>query len=192
MTGGSSPERAYALAAGLRRDWRDVELWWSDERCVPPEHEWSNFGLVRRTLLDRVQSGAVHRIAGELGASRAAAEYDAELEGVVPSLVLLGLGADGHVASLFPNAPGLRERKRRAIPAEAELEPLVERVSLTIPVLESTPLLVFLVTGESKAEAVARAFAGPASEAVPGSLVRSLAGRTLVLLDPPAAGSLGI
>ena len=194
LTGGTTPARAYELAAGLRDDWSEVELWWGDERCVPPEHEWSNYGLVRRTLLDHVarQPAAVHRIEGEQGAERAAEAYDEELRGVVPDLTLLGLGPDGHVASLYPFAPGLAERDRRAIAAEAQLDPYVERVTLTVPVLESAPRVVFLVAGESKAEAVARAFGSPPSAAIPGSLVRSRTGETIVLLDPPAARRLGI
>ena len=161
---------------------------------MPPEHEWSNYGLARRTLLDRTQRGpaAVHRIEGEFGAERAAASYDEELRGVVPDLTLLGLGPDGHVASLYPYAPGLAERSRLAIAAEAQLDPFVERVTATIPVLESAPLVVFLVAGEEKAQAVARAFGAPASEAVPGSLVRSRSGETVVLLDPAAARGLGV
>ncbi len=194
LTGGTTPARAYELSAELRDDWGGVELWWGDERCVPPEHEWSNYGLSRRALLDRVRTppAAVHRIAGELGAERAAELYDDELRGVVPDLTLLGLGPDGHVASLYPYAPGLAERKRRAIAAEAQLEPYVERVTMTIPVLESAPLVVFLLAGESKAEAVARAFGAPPSDAVPGSLVRSRNGETIVLLDAAAARGLGV
>jgi 6-phosphogluconolactonase len=193
LTGGTTPGRAYELAAELRDDWSGVELWWGDERCVPPEHEWSNYGLARRALLDRIgeQPRAVHRIEGELGA-QAAERYDDEARALAPQLTLLGLGPDGHVASLYPNAPGLAERERRAIAAEAQLEPFVDRVTLTIPVLESAPSLVFLVAGESKAEAVARAFGSGPSEAVPGSLVRSATGSTIVLLDPAAARLLGI
>ena len=186
--------RAYELAATLREDWSDVELWWGDERCVPPEHEWSNYGLARGALLDRVRTSprALHRIEGELGAERAAEAYDEELRGIVPDLTLLGLGTDGHVASLYPYAPGLAERVRRAIPAEAQLDPFVERVTLTIPVLGAAQLVVFLVAGDSKAEAVARAFGAPPSDAVPGSLVRSRNGDTIVLLDSAAARGLGI
>ena len=194
LTGGTTPGRAYELAAELRDDWSGVELWWGDDRCVPPEHEWSNYGLARRTLLERVrtQPSVVHRIQGELGAAPAADLYDEELRGVVPDVTLLGLGPDGHVASLYPHAPGLAERERRAIAAEARLEPYVERVTMTIPVLESAALVVFLLEGEAKAAAAARAFGAPASEAIPGSLVRSRHGETIVLLDPPAARDLGI
>ena len=194
LTGGTTPARAYELAAELRPDWSDTELWWGDDRCVPPDHEWSNYGLAKRTLLDRVavQPAVVHRIRGELGAERAADEYDLELEDVTLDLVLLGMGPDGHVASLYPHAPGLAERERRAIPAEAKLEPLVDRVTMTIPVLESAPLVLFFVAGAERADAVRRAFAAPPSEATPASLVRSKNGETVVILDPAAAQKLQI
>ena len=194
LTGGTTPERAYELAAERRPDWSSVELWWGDDRCVPPDHEWSNYGMAKRALLDRIATppAAVHRIAGELGAEQAADEYDAELEGVVPDLVLLGLGSDGHTASLYPNAPGLAERRRRAIAAEAQLEPFVERVTMTIPVFESAPLVVFLVEGDDKADAVRRTFGEPPSEATPASLIRSKKGRTVAILDPAAAQELAI
>jgi 6-phosphogluconolactonase len=189
LTGGRTPVRAYELAAELRPDWSDAELWWGDERCVPPDDERSNFGLAKRALLDRLETPprAVHRIRGEEGAERAATAYDEELRGVALDFVLLGIGPDGHTASLFPHAPTLRERERRAVPAEAKLEPFVDRVTMTIPVLESAPLVVFVVAGKEKAEAVARAFVGPPDEATPASLVRSKNGRTVAILDPEAA-----
>ena len=194
LTGGTTPTRAYELAAELRPDWSSTELWWGDDRCVPPEHEWSNYGLAKRTLLDRiaVQPAAVHRIQGEVGAERAADEYDRELEGVTLDLVLLGMGSDGHVASLYPHSAGLAERERRAIPAEAKLEPLVDRVTMTIPVLESASLVLYFVAGAERAEPARRAFSEPPSEATPASLVRSRNGETVVILDPAAAQELRI
>jgi 6-phosphogluconolactonase len=194
LTGGTTPARAYELAAELRPDWSATELWWGDDRCVPPAHDWSNYGLAKRTLLDRiaVQPATVHRIQGELGAERAADEYDRELDGVTLDLVLLGMGSDGHIASLYPHAPGLAERERRAIPAEAKLEPLVDRVTMTIPVFESAPLVLFFVAGAERADAVRRAFADAPSEATPASLVRSKNGETVVILDPEAAQELRI
>jgi 6-phosphogluconolactonase len=189
LTGGRTPERAYELAAQLRPDWGETEVWWGDERCVPPDDERSNYGLAKRALLDRLETPprAVHRIRGEDGAERAADAYDEELRGVALELVLLGIGPDGHTASLFPHAPTLRERERRAVPAEARLEPFVDRVTMTIPTLESAPLVVFLVAGTDKADAVARAFAGPPDEGTPASLVRSRNGRTVAILDREAA-----
>jgi 6-phosphogluconolactonase len=194
LTGGTTPGRAYELAAGLRPDWSSTEVWWGDERCVPPDHEWSNYGMAKRTLLDRLATppAAIHRIRGELGAERSADQYDRELEGISLDFVLLGLGPDGHAASLYPFSPSLAERERRAIPAEAKLEPLVDRVTMTIPVLESASLVVFFVAGAERADAVRRAFAEPPSEATPASLIRSKNGETVVILDPAAAQELVI
>jgi 6-phosphogluconolactonase len=193
LTGGTSPGRAYELAAGREPDWSGASLWWGDDRCVPPDDERSNFRLARETLLDQLgaQPRKLQRIRGELGAEEAADEYDRLLDGARLDFVLLGLGPDGHAASLFPNQPTLDERERRAIPAEAKLEPFVDRVTMTVPVLSSAPAVVFIVSGEEKAEAVERAFAQPPSPAAPASLIRSAAGRTTVVADDAACARLG-
>jgi 6-phosphogluconolactonase len=189
LTGGATPGRAYELAAERRRDWADVELWWGDERCVPPEDERSNYRLAREALLDRVDSwGAVHRIRGELGPDTAADDYDAALRGRGLDLLLLGVGPDGHTASLFPNAPSLDARERLAVAAPAALEPFVDRVTLTLPAIASAELVVFLATGGAKSDAVARAFAEPPSPATPASLARGR--QTIAVLDPAAAARL--
>ncbi len=189
LTGGSTPGRAYELAAELEPDWGGAGVWWGDERCVGPEHDDSNYALARKTLLDNLDAPprAVHRIRGEDEPDAAAADYAQEVDGVVFDLLLLGLGPDGHVASLFPHAPGLQETERLAIAAEPKLEPFVERVTLTPPALEAARKIVFLVTGESKAAATALAFAGEPSPAVPGSLVRARGGSTLAVVDEAAA-----
>jgi 6-phosphogluconolactonase len=191
LCGGSSPRRAYELAASIEPDWGQAALWWGDERCVPPEDPRSNFLLARETLLSRLAGQpTVNRIRGELGAEAAADEYDRALEGVSLDLVLLGLGPDGHTASLFPNARTLRERTRRAVAAEPDLDPKVPRVTLTIPTLSAAPQIVFLVTGADKSEAAARAFSGEPDTSTPASLVRSVAGSTVVILDAAAASGL--
>jgi 6-phosphogluconolactonase len=189
LTGGSTPRRAYELAAELAPDWSRASVWWGDERCVPPEDERSNFRLARETLLVRLAEAprAVHRIQGELEPERAAGAYERELEPVTLDLVLLGLGSDGHVASLFPNAPSLEEREHLVVAAPAQLEPFVDRVTLTLPALCAGRQVVFIVTEEEKADAVERAFAGPADAGTPASLVRSNEGRTLAVLDRAAA-----
>ena len=192
LSGGSTPRRAYELAAALEPDWSRARLWWGDERCVPPDHEWSNFRLAREALLDRVgrPPAAVHRIRGELGGEEAARAYDAELREAGPlDVVLLGVGTDGHVASLFPNAPALDERERLAVSADAALEPFVERVTLTIPALVAARDVVFLATGPGKADAVARTVA-PADPATPASLLRARAGTTRLVADRAAAARL--
>jgi 6-phosphogluconolactonase len=156
---------------------------------VPPDDERSNYLLVKRTLLDRIelQPAEVNRIRGELGGEAAASEYDGKLEGVTLGLALQGLGADGHTASLFPRSPALEERERRAVAAPHED---VERVTMTLPVLSAADQVVFLVVGEGKANAVAKAFSGPPDTATPGSLLRSTKGKTIVLLDRAAAARL--
>jgi 6-phosphogluconolactonase len=182
LTGGASVERAYREAAKREPDWSKVDLWWGDERCVPPDHKESNYGLAKRALLDRIDGAprSVHRIKGELGKERGAAEYADEIA---------GMGPDGHVASLFPNAPTLRQRKP-ALPAEAGLEPFVDRVTLSLPKLQSAREVLFLFAGESKADAAARAFAAEPGPDTPASLVRAREGRTAAILDRAAAAKL--
>ena len=191
LTGGMTPEQAYEEAAKREPDWSRTVIWWSDERCVPPDDELSNYALAKRTLLDRLERDprAVHRIKGELGKEEAAADYERELGDTVFDLELLGLGKDGHVASLFPNAPTLRER-RRVLPAEPGLEPFVDRVTLSIPALNSARAIVFAVSGADKAEAARRAFASEPSPDTPASLVRSRTGATTAILDRAAAAKL--
>jgi 6-phosphogluconolactonase len=190
LAGGRTVGAAYRSAAGLAPDWSSVDVWWGDERTVPPDDERSNFRLTRETLLDllEVAPRAVHRVEGELGAEEAARRYDAALEGVTLDLALNGIGADGHTASLFPHSPPLDEAERRAVAAEPKLEPFVPRVTLTPPVFAATSVLVYLVTGLAKADAVRRAFVEEPSPATPASLVRGR--RTVALLDRGAAARL--
>ena len=192
LTGGSTPVRAYERAAGLEPDWSRAGVWWGDERCVPPDDERSNFGLTKRALFDKLerQPGRVHRIRGEDEPQSAAASYEQALRETKLDLVLLGLGPDGHVASLFPHSPGLAEPERLVIAADSKLDPYVERVTMTPPALRAASRIVFLVTGEGKAEAVAAALAGPPDPAVPGSLVRAESGQTLAIVDRKAASRL--
>ena len=192
LTGGSTPRIAYELAASLEPDWSKTELWWGDERCVPADDERSNYGMAKAALLDRlsVPPAAVHRMPGELGKDAGADEYEQELGHAAFDLLLLGLGPDGHLASLYPNQPTLEVDDRRAIGAEAHLEPYVDRITLTIPTLRGAGEVLFLVAGEDKADAVARAFADDPDPATPGSLVRSETGRTWAVLDPAAASKL--
>ena len=189
LSGGGTVGEAYDAAAELLSDWEGAHAWFGDERAVPPDDEHSNYRLVKERLLDRLQAQPeVHRIRGELGADAAAAAYDRELDGVAFDLALNGIGSDGHTASLFPGAPALDERERRAVAAEPGLEPFVHRVTLTPPAFAATRLLVYLATGSGKAEAVRRAFAEEPSPMTPASLVRGQ--ETIAILDEAAASEL--
>lgn len=203
LTGGSTPRTAYEeLARAVRSvggDLGSTTLWFSDERCVPPDDERSNFRLVRQALLDPLSdltAPAVKRMRGELGPEKAADAYERDLRDAEEpefDLVLLGLGPDGHCASLFPDQPSLAERARLAIGVEeAGLEPFVSRVSLTLSALATAKQTVFLVTGEAKAEAVAAAFGPDAvpDPHVPASLLVPLVDDLKVLLDAAAASRL--
>ncbi|HEX7581708.1 MAG TPA: 6-phosphogluconolactonase [Gaiellaceae bacterium] len=193
LTGGSTPKRAYELAAELEQDWSRVELWWGDERCVPSDDERSNYRMARIALLDRV-SGApavIHRIHGELGPDEGALAYAQELGSLQRfDLLLLGLGPDGHVASLYPEQPTLDATEQRAVGAEAKLQPFVDRITLTLPMLRAAGEVLFLVAGADKAEAAQRAFAGEPSHRTPGSLVRAVGGKSVAVLDAAAASLL--
>jgi 6-phosphogluconolactonase len=189
LSGGSTPGPAYEVAAELQPDWSRTELWFADERCVRPNDERSNYRFVRERLLDRLERPPVaeHRIRGELPPEEAAEVYEAELRGVRLDLVVLGIGADGHTASLFPNDPALEERERKAV---AVPRADITRVTLTLPVLRATSQVVFLATGEDKADAVRRAFGESPSLATPSSLVRAAEGVTYAFLDRAAAAEI--
>ena len=191
LTGGQTPKLAYEQAAKEQADWSRVELWWGDERCVPPDDDRSNYKLARDALLDAIdeQPRAVHRIRGELGKEDAAAAYESELGDAQLDLMLLGIGPDGHVASLFPNAPTLGEA-RRVLPAEPGLDPFVDRVTLSVPALRSAKEIIFLVAGDEKADAARRAFVEGPDEDTPASLVRATDGRTTAVLDRAAAAAI--
>ena len=199
LTGGSTPRTAYERAAALGADWSRATIWFGDDRCVPPDHEHSNFGMAKRALLDRLAAppAAIHRIEGELGPEAGAAAYERTLREAFPEtlpeldLLLLGIGPDAHCASLFPRAPALAEKDRRAVGVNTPgMAPFVARVSLTLPVLNAAREVIFLAAGEDKAAAVRRAFAGRPDPDAPASLVSPATGSLTVVLDAAAASSL--
>jgi 6-phosphogluconolactonase len=199
LTGGSTPKLAYEMASRAGTDWSKATVWFSDERCVPPENGLSNFRMANDALLGRLQKDQrpeVVRMEGELGPEAGSASYEAavrERMGNSPrfDLVLLGLGPDAHCASLFPGKPEVDERRRLVTGVElAGMDPQVPRISLTLPAINDARRVVFLVTGADKAHAVARAFGDPPDPTSPASLVRPSTGELLVLLDPPAAKEL--
>ncbi len=186
LAGGSTPRRAYELAALEEPNWSRAELWLGDERCVPSDDRRSNARLVREALLERLAVGPrrFHAVRTELPPDEAAATYAAELDGAVLGLALLGIGPDGHTASLFPHAPSL-QADALVVAAAPGVEPFVERVTLTGRAFAPAALVVFLAVGAGKAEPVRRAFAEPPSPATPASLVRGR--RTVAILDRAAA-----
>jgi len=202
LSGGSTPRALYQLLAdpsGPYRDripWASVHAFFSDERAVPPDDPQSNYRMARAALLDRVPVGSVHRMAGELGAAEAAARYQAELRahfgGVAfPAfdLILLGLGTDGHTASLFPGSPALLERSRWVVAAPGP-PPSTERITLTVPVLEAARTVLFLVAGPDKSEPVHRlVHPGAGEEPIPAARIR-FGGAVRVLVDRAAAARL--
>jgi 6-phosphogluconolactonase len=206
LTGGSSPKHAYQLAASQHGEsWQGAKLWFSDERCVGPDDELSNFKMVKQALLDPLESSGIEiefcrRVFGERGYEEGALEYERDLEHVGGGpgairfeLVLLGVGSDGHICSMFPGQESLSERSRFVVGVpEAGLEPFVPRVTLTFAALSHAKRVLVLATGEGKADPIAAAFAedAPRTSAVPASLLVEHVEDIVVLLDEAAASRL--
>jgi len=198
LSGGSTPLRLYSLLAAepyrSRLDWKRIELFIGDERCVPPDHKDSNFRTINEALLSRVPA-ASHMVHGDLAPRDAAIEYEEKLrrafgmkEGFpVFDLALLGLGKDGHTASLFPGTSALEETERLAVAVEAEgiVHP---RVTLTRPVINAAITVVFMVSGGEKAGIVKAVIEG--DKVYPASRIAPLSGRVTWLLDKAAASLL--
>ena len=194
LAGGNTPRRTYELLGPLLANPADIEWWFGDERCVPPDDPESNYRLIADTLLrtSMIPDDHVHRIRGELPPSEAAERYAAELLATLPldddgiprlDVVFLGLGEDGHTASLFPGDPALEIRDRLAVPVVAA-KPPPSRITLTLPVLRAARAAVILATGSGKRNAITRVLEGP-NPATPASLL-TLDTLTLVL-DQAAA-----
>jgi 6-phosphogluconolactonase len=201
LTGGSTPKLAYELAALEPAAFAGAKLWFGDDRCVGPDDERSNYRMAKLALLDPVAAAGVEidfcrRIMGELGPDEGAADYERALaeHGAPPfKLILLGLGSDGHTASMFPGQASLHERSRLVMGVhEAGLEPFVPRVTFTFPCIARAEHVIVLATGENKADAVARAFAPDAvpSDQTPASLLAADVESLTVLLDVDAASRL--
>jgi 6-phosphogluconolactonase len=194
LAGGTTPAGAYTQ---LRRSrWSGIELWFGDERCVGPDDPASNYRMVAETLLGHAAGALVHRIEGELGAQRAAAEYDALLRervasdgGALPVLdiLLLGIGEDGHTASLFPHNPALAVRGLAAVAVHDAPKPPPDRVSLSLELLRGARSTILLASGPGKSDALARALAQP-DPAVPASLLERE--RLTVIADGAALAGL--
>ena len=207
LSGGSTPLRLFSelrrrIEGGEREAplWRRVHLFWGDERAVPPDDPRSNFGAARARGVTGppLPEGNVHRVRGDDGdAETAAAAYEAELRAFFeppPSpprfdLVLLGLGSDGHTASLFPGDPALEETGRWVAPVQRAPDG-VPRVTLTLPVLDAAAAVLFLVAGESKAGILRRVLDEHPGGELPAARIRCPGGELLWLADRAAAGQL--
>lgn len=205
LTGGSTPRAAYQhfvdAVKRLDLDLSRSTFWIGDERCVDPEDDRSNYKMIKESLLDPLGDGAprFERMKGELGPDAGADDYQEILRRLSPpsppvvDLLLLGIGPDGHCASLFPGQNSLAERRRLVVGVpEAGLEPFVPRISMTLPTLARARQIVFLATGESKADAIARAFGPDANPdtSTPSSLLVPEADAITVLVDDAAASRL--
>ncbi|MCC6973485.1 MAG: 6-phosphogluconolactonase [Anaerolineae bacterium] len=194
LSGGSTPIPAYALLAlpewRARLDWSKVQVYWGDERCVPPDHPQSNYLNAKTSLLDpvKIPPTNVHRIKGELPPAEAAQDYEREIAGITFDLILLGMGDDGHTASLFPGTPILLEQSRRV--AEVYVPHLDSwRVSLTLSTLNSARTVMFMVSGATKADRIQEILKNEGgANARPAGLVRPT--RLIWMLDREAAGRL--
>ncbi|HEX3472986.1 MAG TPA: 6-phosphogluconolactonase [Silvibacterium sp.] len=208
ISGGSTPRRTFALLANPAEKflkampWEQIELDWVDERCVPPDHPDSNYRMTREAMLSKVplKPEQVFRIEGELEPDAAAARYEStiraqfRLEGAeVPrfDVLALGMGDDGHTASLFPHTDALHELGRIAVANHVPQQKETWRVTLTWPVIIEAAEVFFLIGGKDKADPLHRVLQGPYDpETLPSQLIQPKSGRLLFLLDKDAAALL--
>ncbi len=203
LSGGSTPREMYRLLATQefrsQIDWLRVHLFWGDERAVPPDHPDSNYGMARRELLIRVPipPSNIHRMEAEITPiGRAAHSYEAvlrqhlDLDGrgfPVFHLILLGVGTDGHTASLFPGPSARMLRESTRWVATPAIETLGRRMTLTLPVIESAQRVLFLVTGSQKAAILRAVLGGPSGRELPAQMVHPRHGQRIFLVDQAAA-----
>lgn len=194
LAGGATPRAAYQRLAARCPPWGRAAFYFGDERCVPPDAEGSNYGMAFEALLDRLplRPEQIHRIPGELQPHEAAAAAEADLRASVPGdpwpvldLVVLGMGPDGHTASLFPGAAEVEEAERLMIPVLRPEMPQPWRVSMTLPVLNAAKQVLILVGGAAKAPVVPRAIAGDPS--LPAGRIRPAGPLTWLVTEDAAA-----
>ena len=199
LAGGSTPRATYELLARDYRDtidWKEVHVFFGDERSVPPDDDDSNYKMARESLLDHVPIGSVHRMQGELPPDEAAEAYEQDLRDFFGSehlprfdLILLGTGPDGHTASLFPETSALEVHDRLVV-ANPVLKLETTRITLTVPAINAARAVCFLVAGENKAGPVAEIVEGnPDPREYPASLIQPENG-PVWMLDRAAASGL--
>jgi 6-phosphogluconolactonase len=207
ISGGSTPKAAFELLSDpgqlwrARMPWDKLELYWVDERCVPPDDAQSNYRMTKETLLDHapIRPEQIHRMEGELDPEDAAARYEAELrngfrlEGAqLPrfDLIALGMGPDGHTASLFPHTRALHETNR-LVTANHVPQMNTWRITLTWPVINRSSSVFFLIGGSDKAKILKEVLTGPKDEErLPSQLIRPASGILTLFLDRDAAAEL--
>ena len=204
LSGGSTPAATYDLLATrfhLSVDWKEVQFYFGDERCVPPEHAESNFAMATRTMLSKLalRPDQVHRMRGEDPPAAAAAAYESELrkrfglgDGDLPrfDLILLGLGDNRHTASWFPGDPAVHETQRMVVSVDVDAEPR-KRLTMTPPVINNAQRVMFLVAGQGKAAAVKDIIEGPRDpDKFPAQIVAPHHGELIWILDKAAASLL--
>ena len=180
LAGGTTPQRCYELLSQMDVEWGRVTILFGDERCVRPDHPDSNYRMARETLLDRVSPGSVHRMPAELGPDEGAGLYAHIVASLAPlDVVTLGVGEDGHTASLFPGHPALKAAAL-VVGIRDSPKPPPQRVTLTLPALQRARRVIILATGAGKADAVAKAKRGE----VPSGMIAG----ARWLIDRAAAG----
>jgi|SRR5579863_2851914 len=204
LSGGSTPEKVFALLGTrfhLSVDWKEVQFFWGDERCVGPADEASNYNMANRALLSKVElrPEQIHRVRGEEAPQEGARRYEEELRqcfllgsGELPrfSLALLGIGENAHTASLFPGHPALHETERMAVAVEVDA-PQPRRITLTPPVFNNAARVMFIVSGEAKAQALKNIIEGPRDpDRFPAQVIAPTDGELIWLLDKAAASLL--
>jgi 6-phosphogluconolactonase len=208
ISGGSTPKAAFQLLADSAQPWRSrmpwdkLELFWVDERCVAPDHADSNYRMTREAMLDHVplRPEQVHRMEGELDPQVAASRYESmlrnafRLEGAESprfDLVQLGMGPDGHTASLFPHTDALHEMGRLAVANHVPQQKDSWRLTLTWPVINQASSIFFLIGGTDKAPVLKEVFTGPKDpERLPSQLIWPASGILTLILDQAAAALL--
>ena len=180
LAGGTTPQRCYELLSQMDIEWGRVTILFGDERCVRPDHPDSNYRMARETLLDRVSPATVHRMPAELGPDEGAGLYAHIVASVAPlDVVTLGVGEDGHTASLFPGHPALKA-SALVVGIRDSPKPPPQRVTMTLPALQRARRVIILATGAGKADAVAKAKRGE----VPSGMIAG----ARWLIDRAAAG----
>lgn len=209
LAGGSTPKSVYSLLAvhfpTHQLDWKRVHIFWGDERCVPPDHPDSNYRMAKESLLDLIPLPFenIHRVPAEIAPEMGASQYQAHISSLFSDpkqylngypkfdLILLGMGDDGHTASLFPKTPALQEEHSWVVPVPHNQPPppLVDRITLTLPVINAAAHVAFLVSGEAKAQCLYQILSGDnnSKKKLPAALVQPHRGNLTWFVDQPAS-----